>query len=1078
LTNYLLDNLDVPEILNYLAAVTVTHQNDHPHKNYYLYRDTEGSGEWQMFPQDIDLSFGKNYIGDMGGVLSDVMYADDDSIPGRAAEIKPSHPFIGAENYREWNNNWNRLIDAIFDSPVLRDVYLRRLRTVMDELLQAPGTPAEELLFEQRIDELAASIAPEAAMYLGGTTAWPWGTNQSLAQAVNILKTQYLAVRRTHLYNTHSIDNGLVSHTLVDHPAAALAFVPTASLGTTWTTRTFDDSAWTAGTQGVGYERATGYESLIGLNVDALMDPDNNDVNNNNTAYIRIHFNVDNPAVYQNLFLDMKYDDGFVAHLNGTRVSFSNALPTAAWNSSALSDRADSAALTYQTFNISTFLPQLVAGDNVLAIQGLNFGTSGASASDFLIDARLRATAGYAETAGIPHAQVGNPEINFGAVEYNPASGNQDEEYIQLTNPNATAVDISGWKLQGGVEHTFRKGTVIPANGSLYVSPKVEVFRARATGPSGGQGLFVQGNYDGHISNLGELIELVAPDTTIVSSITTPATPSDAQQFLRVTEVMYNPGAPNNAEISFGFTDNDDFEFVELQNISETTTLDLTDVQFSQGIDFMFAPGTMLTPGQRVLVVKSAAAMNARYGPGLNIAGEFANLTALSNGGESIRLDDADNSTIFDVTFDDAAPWYPSTDGAGASLVLIDPATPVGLLSDPLKWRASLELGGAPGAVDPTLGGKVFDDTNGDGIYGPGETEFSGVVVTLYDAGPDGQRGGGDDTLLDTATTDDGGRYRFLAHLDRTYYLHFAAPSGYVFSPQDEGLDDALDSDVDTDGFTAAFLLPANQADNTRDAGIVAAPSASIVERLVFYNQSFFDGNNAAATTGDDAAIDTTKQALLPGQTGSFLHYTGYSRGLNGIMVDLSGPHGTITAADFGFKVGNNNTPGSWGAAPAPTSVTLRAGAGIGGSDRYTLIWPNNAIQKTWLQVTVLANGNTNLPADDVFYFGNAVGEVGNSSANAIVTAADESLIRLNFTTGFGTVPVTSPYDIDKNRFVQVSDAALSRANQTTAFSALRLIAPPPGAGGGGSASSADPALTSLDSNLIDLLANSRRRRR
>jgi hypothetical protein len=78
-----------------------------------------------------------------------------------------------------------------------------------------------------------------------------------------------------------------------------------------------------------------------------------------------------------------------------------------------------------------------------------------------------------------------------------------------------------------------------------------------------------------------------------------------------------------------------------------------------------------------------------------------------------------------------------------------------------------------------------------------------------------------------------------------------------------------------------------------------------------------------------------------------------------------------------------------------------------------------------------------------VFYFGNAVGDVGNTTANAIVSSADEALIRLNFTTGFGTVPVTSPYDIDKNRFVQTSDAALSRANQTTAFTALRLISVP-----------------------------------
>src|SRR4029079_5229152 len=88
LTNYLLDTLDVPEILSYMSAVVITHQNDHPHKNYFLYRDTEGNGEWQMFPQDTDLSFGKNYIGDMGGVLSDVMYAANDQIPGRGTDVK------------------------------------------------------------------------------------------------------------------------------------------------------------------------------------------------------------------------------------------------------------------------------------------------------------------------------------------------------------------------------------------------------------------------------------------------------------------------------------------------------------------------------------------------------------------------------------------------------------------------------------------------------------------------------------------------------------------------------------------------------------------------------------------------------------------------------------------------------------------------------------------------------------------------------------------------------------------------------------------------------------------------------
>jgi hypothetical protein len=147
------------------------------------------------------------------------------------------------------------------------------------------------------------------------------------------------------------------------------------------------------------------------------------------------------------------------------------------------------------------------------------------------------------------------------------------------------------------------------------------------------------------------------------------------------------------------------------------------------------------------------------------------------------------------------------------------------------------------------------------------------------------------------------------------------------------------------------------------------------------------------------------------------------------------------------------------------------------------LIWANGAIQKAWLQVTVLAGATTNLAANDVFYFGNAIGEVGNTTANAIVTAADESLIRINFTTGFGTVPVTSPYDIDKNRFVQASDAALSRASQTTAFTALRLIVAPAASSPLGpreESSVADAALLSLNAEFAshDVSSSASRRRR
>ena len=71
--------------------------------------------------------------------------------------------------------------------------------------------------------------------------------------------------------------------------------------------------------------------------------------------------------------------------------------------------------------------------------------------------------------------------------------------------------DLSGWTLTGGIDFTFHPGTVIVSDGVIYVSPDQAMFRARATGPSGGQELFVIGPYDAHVG-MGE--EVILSDTT------------------------------------------------------------------------------------------------------------------------------------------------------------------------------------------------------------------------------------------------------------------------------------------------------------------------------------------------------------------------------------------------------------------------------------------------------------------------------------------------------------------------------------------------------------------------------------
>ncbi|MHB1036931.1 MAG: lamin tail domain-containing protein [Pirellulales bacterium] len=119
-----------------------------------------------------------------------------------------------------------------------------------------------------------------------------------------------------------------------------------------------------------------GFKSLIGTDVETSMR------DKNATAYVRVPFNVADVAAYNSLTLRMKYDDGFVAYLNGYEIARRNAPATPAWNSPATAARADADAVVYEEIDATGFLNRLRAGANVLAIQGLN---QTAADDDFLV---------------------------------------------------------------------------------------------------------------------------------------------------------------------------------------------------------------------------------------------------------------------------------------------------------------------------------------------------------------------------------------------------------------------------------------------------------------------------------------------------------------------------------------------------------------------------------------------------------------------------------------------------------------------------------------------------------------------
>jgi hypothetical protein len=222
----------------------------------------------------------------------------------------------------------------------------------------------------------------------------------------------------------------------------------------------------------------------------------------------------------------------------------------------------------------------------------------------------------------------------------------------------------------------------------------------------------------------------------------------------------------------------------------------------------------------------------------------------------------------------------------------------------------------------------------------------------------------------------------------------------------------------------------------------------NVVGRHVFYNRSAFDGNNAGANAADDAAIATDKWALAPDHTAVFPNYTSYFRGINGVMVDIAGlPTNTNpTAADFTFRVGNNNDPAGWTTltTTALPTVTVRRGAGVAGSDRVTLTWPDNVVRKQWLQVTVLPTVRTGIAAPEVFYFGNAVGDSGNSGADARVTPVDELGARSHKRTAAKPAPVDFHWDFNRDRRVNSADQLIARRNRNTTATDLNLISVPP----------------------------------
>ncbi|MCH8924445.1 MAG: CotH kinase family protein, partial [Planctomycetes bacterium] len=313
------------------------------------------------------------------------------------------------------------------------------------------------------------------------------------------------------------------------------------------------------------------YTGLIETDLEAAMK------GTNATAYTRIELDSPDPAEFSSLTLRMRYDDGFVAYLNGTEVARRNAPQNVFWNSTATSARPLEDSLEVESINITEHLPALREGHNVLAIVGLNVA---ADDDDFLIRPELVA-------AGLP----GEGLVYFDT----PTPG----------APNNSESTFTGFinKVRFSVERGF-----FDAPFELELSTSTEGAEIRYTTdgspPTAGTGTVYRGPIT--IDSLTTLRAAAFKDTLRPSDVIT-------QSYLFLDDVLSQPANPagypsfdfamdQNASHLRQIVDDSNATTQEVNETIKNSLLSLPTMSITMSVDDFFGPGGIYrNPQQRGL---------------------------------------------------------------------------------------------------------------------------------------------------------------------------------------------------------------------------------------------------------------------------------------------------------------------------------------------------------------------------------------------------------------------------------------------------------------------------------------------
>ena len=439
--------------------------------------------------------------------------------------------------------------------------------------------------------------------------------------------------------------------------------------GTTkWAANSFiPDHEWLQGGSGYGYSSEADELAPVSTRLP--------DMRGNYVAlYLRLDFNLSQDELKRlaSLVLTMHYDDSYVAYLNGVRVASTgvNGNPPAF-------DQRSIAGEDYlpDIIDLTARRDLLIAGANVLAVQGHNVGLN--NSSDFVLAPELDLTLQPAQTPDETRRQIIINEIQ--------ANHSAEPDFVELYNPADEPIAIGGMWLSDDSGQLDKHS--IPENTSLGAKEFLAIpVSAGTTGFA--------------LGARGDAVFLTAPDLSFVaaayafgpqlSDTSIGRFPASGVNWYRSAEP--SPNAANNrsfapqavlSELMYHDPLSQGNEYIELRVLGDQPVA--ADRWELNGVRFQFDSETVLTPGRFYLIADGSSNIIERYNiPPEIILGNYAG--SLSNGGERVSLLDADDIIVDTVRYEDDVPWPITADGLGASLERNCFAAP---FDTPSAWSAS-----------------------------------------------------------------------------------------------------------------------------------------------------------------------------------------------------------------------------------------------------------------------------------------------------------------------------------------------------------------------------------------------------